>query len=130
MTKKCELTIVNENMLTVFHTIFPLNHFFFHFLFYSLLVVIVTPYLSISVSYFGCLKHRVEFSILACYNHAFLCNIFHEYTSTNIFGHPYFFDVSEHFPLKIRSTPDVAGWSLLLKPKIDCQKIRFAPYYP
>ena len=28
------------------------------------------------------------------------------------------------------STPDVARWSLLLKPKIDCRKIHCAPYCP
>ena len=97
-TKKCELTIVNENALTNFHTIFPLTHFLFHFLFYSLLVIF-TSYLSISVSYFGCLTTSCRI-FDPCYNHSCV-TIFHAYTGTVIFGGPYIFDVSKLFPMKI-----------------------------
>jgi hypothetical protein len=55
-TKKCKLTIVNEHALTIFHTNFPLTHFLFHYLFYSVLISVAScP--SVSVSCFlGCLK--------------------------------------------------------------------------
>ena len=97
-TKKCELTIVNEYALTKFHTIFPLTHFLFHFLLYSLLVIF-TSYLSISVSYFGCLTTSCRI-FDACYNHSCV-TIFHAYTGTGIFGGPCIFDVSKLFPMKI-----------------------------
>ena len=97
MTKKCELTIVNEYALTKFHTIFPLTHFLFHFLLYSLLVIF-TSYLSISVSYFGCLTTSCRI-FDACYNHSCM-TILHAYTGTGIFGCPCIFDVSKLFPMK------------------------------
>jgi len=72
-TKKCELTIVNEYALTKFHTIFPLTHFLFQFLPYSLLVIF-TSSLSISVSYFGCLTTSCRF-FDACYEFWMLVTI-------------------------------------------------------
>ena len=69
--KKCELTILNEHALTIFHMIFLLTHYLFHFLFYSMFFI-VTFYLSFSGSYFGCWKTIHQ--ICQCLLHSLVCD--------------------------------------------------------
>ena len=68
-----KLTIVTEHALTISPTTFQLTHFLFHYLFYSL-PIIVTSYLMISVSWYGCFKTSCR--VFRCLLQPFLCDCF------------------------------------------------------
>ena len=95
---------------------------FFAFILFVLLVIF-TPYLPISVSYFGCCLTTSCRNFDACYNHSCVTS-FHAYTGTGLFGGPCILDVSKLFPMKILLITLLDG----LKPKTGLPKNPLCPY--